>query len=315
MTVKAIICDWFTFMLSIPRTEPMTATQKFTKWSSVFAYCAGGFSLLVCPQLWKILLQLDFHGRTEGYLRLIGLGVLVIGFLLIISARSNLQSPIHGTILGSIFSRLLYVNGVLLLLILGNLLPLSFALVFMGLDTLLPLITLVIWCRETEGASVGLFIREVFASMFQCRGVQSGGAIAVILFVGGFQLFFFLVFVIRPDIAQNILRLDQFQGHSNGFLAAVFFTLSVHGWYHVTNASAVNHPFVPAALFYRILINVPALLILVLVDQIERNLCTALLGFDICLAIIILLFATFSKKAVSTEDGDERKMLTQGDKE
>ena len=293
----------------------MTATQKFTQWSSVLAYCVGGISLLVCPQLWKILLQLEFQGRTEGYLRLTGLGVLIIGLILVISARSNLQSPNSGTILGSVFSRLLYVNGILLLMVLRNMLPLSFALVFMGLDTLLPLITLVIWYRETEAASVSLYFRETFSPMFKLRGVTSGGSIAAIFVVGVFQLFFWLVFVIRPNIAQNILQLNQFQAHSDGFLATVFFALSIHGWYHVTNASSANHPFVPAALFYRIALNIPVFSILGLVDQIERNLCIALLGFDTCVSIIILLFVTFSKKVVSAEKSDERTQLTHKENE
>lgn len=314
-TAKAVLCDWFMFMMSIPRTEPMTNTQKFTQWSSVFAYVFGGGSLLVCPQLWKILLQLDFLGRTEGYLRLIGLGVLVIGFIVIISARSNHQDPKHGAILGSVLSRVIYVNGFLLMLVLRNMLPLSFAVVFMGLDTLLPLITLVIWCRETQGASVGLFFREVFTGILKFRGLTSGGSIAAIFVVGVFQLFFWLVFVIRPDIAQNILQLDDFQGHSIGFLAAVFFTLSIHGWYHVINASAVNRSIVPAAVFYRLVFNVPVLIILYLVDQIERNLCLTLLSFDLCTSTVILVFVMFSKKNVSTTEGDERKLLAPGEKE
>ena len=181
------------------------------------------------------------------------------------------------------------------MLILRNMLPISFGLVFMALDTLLALITLVIWYRETEGASVGLFFRDIFLQIFKLRGVTSGGSLAAIFCVGVFQMFFLLVFVIRPDIANNILHLDEFHGHSVGYLATAFFTWSIHGWCHVTNASAVNHPFVPAALFYRFLLSVPFLIILVLVDQIERNLCLALLSFDMCESIIILLFATFSK--------------------
>ena len=304
------MCDWFTFMLSIPRTEPLTTTQKFTQWSSILAYCGGGFSLLVFPQLWKILLQLDIQGRPEGHLRLTGFGVFVIGFLLVVSARSNLQSPINGTILGSVFSRLLYVNGMSLMLVLRDMLPLSFALVFMGLDTLLPLVTMVMWSRETEGASVSLFIREAFLQIFKCHAVQSEASMVTIFLIGIFQFFFWLVFVIRPDFAQNILQLDQFQGHSNGFLGSAFFTLSVQGWYHVTNAGAANQPIIPAALFYRVLLNVPVLFILVLVDQIELNLGFTLLGFDMCFSIIILLVATFSKTMVSTDEGDEQTLLT-----
>lgn len=314
-TAKAILCDWFMFMMSFPRTEPMTKVQKFTQWSSVLAYCVGGGSLLVCPQLWRILLQLDFLGRTEGYLRVIGLGILIIGFLLVISARSNQQDPIHGSILGSILSRGIYVNGVLLMLILRDMLPLSFALFFMCLDTSFSLITLVIWCRETEGASISLFFRESLTPILKCRGVTSGGSIAAVFFVGLFQLFFWLVFVIRPDTAQYLLQLDDFQGYSIGFLAGVFITLSIHGWYLVTNASTVNRPFVPAAVFYRIVFNTPVLIILFLVDQIERNLCLTLFGFDVCFLIVILVFVTFSKTKVSTTEGDEQKLLPPGEKE
>ena len=284
-------------------------------WSSILAYCVGGGSLLVFPDLWRMILQLDFLGRTEGYLRLIGLGVLIIGFIIVISARSNHEDPKHGTILGSVLSRVIYVNGILLMLVLRNMLPLSFAAVFMGLDTLLSLITLVIWCRETQGASVGLFFGEIWPQIFKLRGVTSGGSMAAIFFFGVFQLFFWLVFVIRPDIAKNILQLDDFQGHSVGFLASVFFTLSIHGWYHVTNASAVNRPFVPAAVFYRLVINVPVIIVLFLVDQIERNLCLILLSLDLFTSIVILVFITCSKNKYSNIESDEQKLLTPGEKE
>ena len=78
----------------------------------------------------------------------------------------------------------------------------------------------------------------------------------------------------------------------------MFFTLSIHGWEHVTNASCVNHPFVPSAIFCRIVLNTPALIILYLVDQIERNLFIVLLFFDIVLSVVVSLFAVFSKKEV-----------------
>ena len=295
----------------------MTKVQKFTQWSSVLAYCVGGGSLLVYPQLWSIILQLDFLGHTEGYLRLIGLGVVIIGFLLVISARSNHQDPTQAVILVSLHSRLIGVNGVLLMLILRGMLPLSFALVFMCLDTSLSLITLVIWCCETEGASLSLFFRESLTPILKCRGVPSGGSIAAVFFVGLFQLFFWLVFVIRPDTAQYLFQLDDFQGYSSGFLASVFFTLSIHGFYHVANTNTVNYSIVPAAVFYRVVFNIPVLITLYLVDQIERNLCLILFGFDICFSIVILLFVTFSKKKVSAEatEGDHQKLLPPGEKE
>ena len=176
--------------------------------------------------------------------------------------------------------------------------PLSFVLTFMILDSSLALITLVIWVRNTDGASVILFFREVFLPILKLYAVTSGYSIAAVFFIGIFTMFFWLVFTITPDTAQNIFHLDQFQGHSGGFLACVFFTLSIHGWEHVTNASCVNHPFVPGAIFYRIVLNTPALIILYLADQIERNLFIVLLSFHIGLSCIVSLFSVFSKKEV-----------------
>ena len=297
-TFKSVICDWFKFMLSIPRAKPMTMIQKFTMWSSLIFYCAGGFILLVWVQLWKIVFRIDFQGRTESYIRLTLLGVFIIGFHLVITARSSDQSPRNGTILGAIFGRLVYVNGFLLMMVVSNMVPLSFALTFIVLDSSLALITLVIWVRETDEASVMLFFQEVFLPILKLRGVTSGYSIAAVFFIGIFTMFFWLVFTIRPDIAQNMFHLDQFQGHSGGFLACVFFTLSLHGWCHVTNTSCVNHPFVSGAIFYRIALSAPVLLVLYLVDQIERNLFIVLLSFDISLSGIVSLFAVFSKKEV-----------------
>jgi len=203
------------------------------------------------------------------------------------------------------------------MLLLRDMLPLSFALFFMCLDTSFSLIVLVIWCLETEGASMSLFLRESLAPILKCRGIASGGSIAAVFLVGLFQLFFWLVFVIRPDTAQYLLRLDDFEGHSIGFLAGFFFTLSIHGWYLLANTNTVNLPIVPAAVFYRIAFNTPVVIILYLVDQIERNLGLTLFGFDVCCSIVILIFVTFSKRKVSTTttEGDQQKLLPPGEKE
>lgn len=296
--LKSVICDWFKFMFSIPRAEPMTMTQKFTMWSSLIVYCAGGFILLAWVQLWKIIFHIDFQGRTEGYIRLTLWGVFILGFLIVIMTRSSDQSPKNGTILGTIFGRLVYVNGVLLMMILRDMVPLSFALAFMILDSSLALITLVIWVRETKEASVILFFREVFLPILKLRGVTSEYSTAAVFFVGIITTFFWLIFTIRPDTAQNIFHFDQFHGHSGGFLACVFFTLFLHGWCHVTNASCVNRPFVHGAIFYRTVLSAPTLIILFLIDQIERNLFIVLLSFDVGLSVIFSLFAVFSIKEV-----------------
>lgn len=82
-TFKSVICDWFRFMFSIPRAKPMTMIQKFTMWSSLIFYCAGGLVLLVWVQLWKIVFRIDFQGRTESYLDfdLLFWGYLLLAFI------------------------------------------------------------------------------------------------------------------------------------------------------------------------------------------------------------------------------------------
>lgn len=303
-----MVCDWLKFMLSIPRDEPMTKTEKFTQWSSLIAYVVGGLSFLIAPQLWAIILQLDLEGRSEGYIRLAGLGVIEIGFILLIAARSNHKTSLHQECLTSILGRLVLVNGILLMMILRNMLPLSFALFFMALDSTLALITLVIWCLDTEGASLATFFREIFASILQCCGPKAGGSILVIFCLGIMQLIFWLVMVIRPDLAQRMFNLDPYQGYSAGYLAAYFFLISIHGLYHVVGASNVNRCLSFAFIFYRIVFNVPVFIILVLVDQIERNLFIVLLSFDLVFSAIIFLSLILEKRNENNSSEEMQKL-------
>ena len=295
-------------MLSIPRDEPMTKTEKFTQWSCVMAYVMGGCTFLAAPQLWALILQLKLEGRSEGYIRVAGIGVIEIGFILLIAARSNFKMPRHQECLTSIPGRLLLVNGILLMMILRDMLPLSFALFYMVLDSSLALITLVIWCLETEGASVVAFCSEIFKPILQCRGPKTGGSTSVIFFLGIFQLFFWLVLVIRPDLAQRVFNLDPFQGYSGGYLAAYFFLVSIHGLYHKVGASNVNRSLSLAFVFYRIFLNVPVFTVLFLVSQIERNLFIALMSFDVLFSVIIIISVKLERRT-ENDVNEEMEML------
>ena len=303
-----MVCGWLKIMLSIPRDEPMTKTEKFTQWSCVMAYVLGGCTFLAAPQLWALILQLKLEGRSEGYIRVAGIGVIEIGFILLIAARSNFKMSRHQECLTSIPGRLLLVNGILLMMILRDMLPLSFALFYMVLDSSLALITLVIWCLETEGASVVAFCSEIFKPILQCRGPKTGGSTSVIFFLGIFQLFFWLVLVIRPDLAQRVFNLDPFQGYSGGYLAAYFFLVSIHGLYHVVGASNVNRSLSLAFVFYRILLNVPVFTVLFLVSQIERNLFIALMSFDVLFSVIIIISVKLERRT-ENDVNEEMEML------
>ena len=295
---------WLKLMLSIPRDEPMTKTEKFVQWTCALAYVLGGCTILAAPQLWAYILQLDLDGRSEGYMRAVGIGVIEIGFILLIAARSSFKTSRHQECLTSIPGRLLLVNGILLMMILRNMLPLSFALFYIVLDSSLAVITLVIWRLDTEGGSVVTFCSEISASILRCHGPKTGGSTVVIYFLGIFQLFFWLVLVIRPDLAQRMFNLDPFQGYSGGYLAAYFFLVSIHGLYHIVGASNVNRSLSLVFVFYRISLNVPMFTILFLVGQIERNLFNVLMSFDVIFSVIIFISLKLEKPNENNANGE-----------
>ena len=264
---------------------------------------------MAIPGLWGSVLQFAvFQARSEGYLRLVGLGVINIGFILIIEARSSFNVPGHGAILSSVLARFVYVNGLVLMMILRDILPLSFGLVFIVLDSTLAAVTLVVWCLETEGASVKRFFHEICSPLVQCRGFTVSSSITTIFLLGFFQMNVFLIFTIRPDFVGNIFDLDSFAGQSHGFLASYFFILSIHGFIHITNACNINLSFSSASLFYRLVWNIPVLVILFAVDQIERNLFVFLVVFDFVCCVIILFFIIFEKISGTNIVGEAENM-------
>ena len=111
------------------------------------------------------------------------------------------------------------------------------------------------------------------------------------MFITGLiQAIFWFILVVRPDFAKKMFSLDEFAVYADGYLAASFFLISVHGLYHALCANNVNLCLAPASVCYRVFIDVPVLLVLFLVDQIERNLFLVVLVFDLLVAVILLLF-------------------------
>ena len=293
----AMLHQWFKFMFSIPRRQPMTRTEKFIQWSSLLAYSIGGFSFLAAPQLYNIILQLDYRGRSEGYIRLVGLAIVDIGLIFIMLARCDHKVYRWGTISASTFSRVLWVPATGLMLILRDMLPLAFALIFMVLDSSLSLTALVIWYCETDEPSFRAFFKESLALTRDCRGLKAGGSITVAFILGVIQTIFWYVFVVRPDFAQILFNLDEFEGSASGYLSTFLYLLSIHGLYHVLCANNVNRCLVPLSISYRVLIDLPVLLVLFLVDQIERNLFLAIVITDLLTVIIFISSIAVEKRS------------------
>ena len=286
-----MLLDWLKFAFSIPRSEPMTRTEKFVQWSSLFAYCISGFSFIAAPQMYNIILGLDYQGRSEGYIRLVGISLVDIGVIFVILARCEDKVSRYGTIFISIFSRLLWVPITGVLLIVREMVPLSFALLFMLLDPCLALVTLLIWLSE-RGPLLRTFCEELLAPLRACGLLKTGGSILIILscfMTGLIQLIFWYIFVVRPDFAQTLFKLEQFEGFASGYLSTFFYLISIHGLYHVLCALNLNSCLSPGSIFYRVLLDQPVFLILFFLEQIERNLFLLLLCIDVPPAIILLL--------------------------
>lgn len=212
----------------------MTTTEKFVQWSSLFAYCITGFSFLAAPQLYNIILGLDYQGRYEGYIRLFGISLVDIGVIFVILGRCEDKVSRYGTIFISIFSRLLWVPITGVPLIVREMVPLSFAFLFMVLDPCLALVTLLIWLSEERGPLLHTFYEELLAPIRACGLLKTGGSILIILFcfiIGLIQLIFWCIFVVRPDFAQTLFKLEQFEGFASGYLYAFFYLISIHAWF------------------------------------------------------------------------------------
>lgn len=287
-----MLLDWLKFAFSIPRSEPMTRTEKFVQWSSLFAFCITGSSFLAVPQLYNIILGLDYQGRSEGYIRLFGISLVDIGVIFVIPARSEDKVSRCSTIFISRFSGLLWVPITGVLLIVREMVPLGFALPFMVLDPCLALVTSLIWLSEERGPLLRTFCEELLAPVRANVLLKTGGSILIILscfIIGLIQLIFWYIFVLRPDFAQTLFKLEQFEGFASVYLSTFFYLLSIHGLYHVLCALNLNSCLSPGSIFYRVLFDQPVFLILFLLDQIERNLFLAVLCIDVIPAIILLL--------------------------
>ena len=292
MDILIMLLNWVRFVFSIPRSEPMTRTETFVQWSSLFAYCITGFSFIAAPQLYNIILGLDYQGRSEGYIRLFGISLVDIGVIFLILVRCEDKVSRYRTIFISIFSRLLWVPITGVLLIVREMVPLIFALLFIVLDPCLALVNLLIWLSEERGPLLRTFCEELLAPIRACGLLKTGDSILIILFcsiIGLIQLIFWYIFVVRPDFAQALFKLEQFEGFASGYLSAFFYLISIHGLYHVLCALNLNSCLPHGSIFYRVLLDQPVFLILFFLEQIEWNLFLVLLCIDIPPVIILPL--------------------------
>lgn len=138
------------FWVSLWRTPAADGSTlyRYTVWNGI-AYLAIGASMYLAPGLVRVLLFMPpFQGYEEGYLRLVGVAVAVIGWLYVFGGRARSES--FG--LCSVVDRML-LPVLLLPLAVMNLAPAGPVIAFSILDPLLAAGAYLIWRRERRSGA------------------------------------------------------------------------------------------------------------------------------------------------------------------
>jgi hypothetical protein len=129
-------------MLQLPAT-PATALSRYTHWNGIVYLLLGGTFYLAPGLVRRLLFMEPFAGHEEGYLRLLGVAVAVIGWFYVFAARAR-SEPLA---LATIADRLA-VPVLLLPLYFTGQVEAGLVFAFATLDPLLALGAYLIWRRH-----------------------------------------------------------------------------------------------------------------------------------------------------------------------
>lgn len=139
---RELATNWWREMLRPPAT-PATPLSRYTHWNGI-VYVALGGTLYLAPGLVRTLLFMEpFTGREEGYMRLLGLAVAIIGWFYVFGARTRAESFSLATIADR-----LALPVLLLPLYFNGQLEAGLVFAFAVLDPLLALGAYLIWRRQ-----------------------------------------------------------------------------------------------------------------------------------------------------------------------
>ena len=126
----------------VERPPSLTTASKYTVLNG-FIYLAVGFLLIVWPGVTQTLFRDSaFVGHEEGLMRVIGLTVVVIGWLYVFGGRSGARQIVAA----SVIDRLIFVPAVLIPVAMAGVLP-HLLLTFAALDVLLAIGAWVLFAR------------------------------------------------------------------------------------------------------------------------------------------------------------------------
>lgn len=277
---------WFKAMVSADRSKQLTTTERFTQWTSL-AYVLVGISMLLTPSLWGIVWNVELVGRTGGYIQVGGLALAIEGYLLVMASRSIHKVPGHGHINITVLTRLVLVNMSLLKKYQEGVAPVPFLKFFAVLDNSLAVSTFLVWICQEEGATFGLFFKEIFTLLFR---FPAGPWSSIAVLIAGIIQFTGAFYLKDVDRLRFALNLDPFVGYSHTFLSFHFSLNVAHAVLYIFSGQAISRPFNSNCVFYRMAICVPTLCVLALADRVETTLAIFLVCVEAGFAAFILAF-------------------------
>lgn len=290
-------------MLSLPTSKTFTTLHKFTTWSAFIAYFVNGLLGVAFPTILNFaMFNMKLSGRENDYVRIICAQLVVIGFLYVVTARSRPKADGNGAILGTVPERLFFVSAVLIWLYQQSLIPILFATAFAGLDSTLAVVTFIIWFRGTPGASPMKGLREIADMILPVLKPMQKWSSKCTQIVGYFQIVVSLTFMFEPEIARDALCLDTFGRFSKGLIALFFMSNVVISWLHILGGGDGNESSPIAAVFYRLVWNVPLVAIMYFFGRIEEGFAVAMGTSDLIGAFIILIPLCFESLSSKTKN-------------
>ena len=258
--------------------------------SATIAYIVAGLSMTLAPGVWIRILLLDLDAFGRGYFVLVGSGLAVIGsYYVVISRHKSSQIPNHGPLLGTIVSRLLLVNAVLIIFYIWRMINARFALMFGILDSTLAVITYIIWSMEYKSASFITLLQEAWSAvkLFSDKTPPYG----ILQVLGLVQ--FILGFTVPSLLMSSSVVPSNIEGsHVEGMFRCYFVTLALHAVLHILASGVQNDSLVIASIFYRVVWNIPVLFLLGILSQIPKALSSILIVYDAIFVIVIAVLFT-----------------------
>ena len=287
---QLITMDLIKKMLSITPERPLTNTQRFTYVSAVLAYIMAGLSMMLVPGLWITASRLDLPPRDTGYFILVGSGLVGIGFYYVVTSRNkSSQTPNHGPLLGTVASRLLIVNAVVIRFYTEGLISGRFTFLFSSLDSTLAVVTYIIWSREEKNASFSKYLQQTWSAMNPFSPNPPNYKIFQAL---GFAQFIMSFFAPSMLLNSGVVPSTIQGSHAEGILKSYFFAMGVQACLQILASGAQNDSFPIAFVFYRAIWNIPIFVLLTMMSQIPRGLSTTLVIYDVmCIIATVALFA------------------------